>query len=400
MRTRERRGGAAVLIVGALLSACSGADAGPSATVRDSAGVTIVENPAALAETPLWTVAAEPTVAIGVLEGEEPYQLSRVGGALQLSDGRIVIANGGTQELRYFDPTGRHLLTVGREGEGPGEFKALGLVVRLAGDTVAAYDWNLRRLSYFDAAGAFVHSTLLDFPGGFASPIGRFSDGSWLANRGFTFAPGGDGSEVVRDTLPLLLFDSAGALRDSVGRFPMFEFYVRSEARSAYARSLPFGRSTETVVAGERFYAGHNERYEIGRYTADAAPELIVRLARAPVSVTSADIEALKAEALERAASGFRAQTERIFQEIPFPSTFPAFADLQTDPDGNLWVLDYSRPGDDARRWTVFSPGGHALGHVDAPPGMRVMEIGRDYVLGVWRDELDVEHVRRHRLER
>jgi sugar lactone lactonase YvrE len=70
------------------------------------------------------------------------------------------------------------------------------------------------------------------------------------------------------------------------------------------------------------------------------------------------------------------------------------------DADGNLWVLDYARPGDDGRHWTVFSADGRALGRVETPPGLRVLEIGRDYVLGVWQDELDVEYVRMHRLER
>jgi hypothetical protein len=63
-------------------------------------------------------------------------------------------------------------------------------------------------------------------------------------------------------------------------------------------------------------------------------------------------------------------------------------------------VLDYAHPGSDERRWTVFSPEGRALGSVVTPPGLRVLEIGRDYVLGVWQDELDVEYVRMHRLDR
>jgi hypothetical protein len=37
---------------------------------------------------------------------------------------------------------------------------------------------------------------------------------------------------------------------------------------------------------------------------------------------------------------------------------------------------------------------------VELPAGLRVLEIGGDYVLGVWNDELDVQHVRLHRLDR
>jgi hypothetical protein len=393
-------GGYRSLLPALLLTACGGADAGPIAVERDSAGVHIVENPAALAANPLWAVAPEPALEIGELEGEEAYQLSQVQGAVRLSDGRIVIANQGTQELRFFAATGAHLHSAGREGEGPGEFKGLGSLSVLPGDTLAAYDWNLRRVSFFDPAGRFVRSVALDFPGGFPLPIGRFEDGAWLCSRGFVFAPGNDGSEVVRDTVPFLVFDPTGALRDSIGRFPGAEFYVRSQGRSAFASSLPFGRTTEAVVIGHRFLAAHTDRYEIVRYTPAGVADLVVRLERTAVPVASGDVARFKAERLENAEARFRQQTERNLQEMPFPATFPAFADLMADPDGNLWVLDYSRPGEERRHWTVFSPEGRALGMVETPAGLRILEIGRDYVLGVWQDDLDVEHVRMHRLDR
>ena len=73
-----------------------------------------------------WRVAAEPTVDIGVLDGAPEYQLFRVRAALTLSDGRIVVSNSGTQQLRLYDPQGRYLVTAGGPGEGPGEFARLG----------------------------------------------------------------------------------------------------------------------------------------------------------------------------------------------------------------------------------------------------------------------------------
>lgn len=43
--------------------------------------------------------------------------------------------------------------------------------------------------------------------------------------------------------------------------------------------------------------------------------------------------------------------------------------------------------------WHVFHPDGNLLGTVRTPAGLRVLEIGADYVLGVARDGLDVEQV-------
>lgn len=90
--------------------------------------------------------------------GADALVLSQVQGAAWLSDGRIVVANGGTRELRYDGSVGTFSRSVDREGEGPSEFRSLDFLGRHRGDTIVAYDARLRRLSLFDEAGEFVAS--------------------------------------------------------------------------------------------------------------------------------------------------------------------------------------------------------------------------------------------------
>ncbi|MCH7562778.1 MAG: hypothetical protein IH968_03035 [Gemmatimonadetes bacterium] len=82
------------------------------------------------------------------------------------------------------------------------------------------------------------------------------------------------------------------------------------------------------------------------------------------------------------------------------PETFPAYADLQTDALGNVWAQDFLAPGEDTPRWTIFSPDGHVLGRIGTPPHTRVLEIGTDYLLTRYVDEMDVEFVRLYALHR
>jgi hypothetical protein len=42
----------------------------------------------------------------------------------------------------------------------------------------------------------------------------------------------------------------------------------------------------------------------------------------------------------------------------------------------------------------VYDRDGRLLGEVGRPAGVGVLEIGRDYMLGIWRNEDDVEFVR------
>ena len=83
-----------------------------------------------------------------------------------------------------------------------------------------------------------------------------------------------------------------------------------------------------------------------------------------------------------------------LYQEMPKPRFLPSYAGLQVDPGGNLWVRQYSSEADPVFVWTVFDPSGRMLGDVQFPPGLVVFEVGRDYVLGRWRDETDIEFVR------
>jgi hypothetical protein len=46
----------------------------------------------------------------------------------------------------------------------------------------------------------------------------------------------------------------------------------------------------------------------------------------------------------------------------------------------------------------VYGSDGRMRGALELPADFTVSEIGADYVLGIWRDELDVQHVRLYRI--
>lgn len=101
----------------------------------------------------VWHLSATPSVSVGVAEGDQPYELSQATSSVRLGDGRLIIANSGSQELRVFDPAGRFLSAIGRKGQGPGEFEGP-LQLRSAGaDRYTVYDLNQQKLALFDAAG-------------------------------------------------------------------------------------------------------------------------------------------------------------------------------------------------------------------------------------------------------
>ncbi len=83
------------------------------------------------------------------------------------------------------------------------------------------------------------------------------------------------------------------------------------------------------------------------------------------------------------------------------PASAPAFRSLALQEGGKVWleVFDPSAGEDEPSRWHVqdaFDMRGiddSGANLVVLPPGFRPHDIGSDYVLGVWRDELGIEFV-------
>src|SRR5690606_18394752 len=119
MTARRSRGPRAAAATAALaLTACGAADrSGDRVVVRDSAGVRIVENvEPAWCPVDAWRIPDAPVVPIGAVEGEAHEQFFRITGILRLDDGRIVVADDGARELRFYDAAGHFLSSAGRQG--------------------------------------------------------------------------------------------------------------------------------------------------------------------------------------------------------------------------------------------------------------------------------------------
>jgi hypothetical protein len=392
------------LLMALALSACDkGASRASGPTVSDSAGIQIVENhEPRWPDARSWRLSDQPLLDIGVLEGDADYQLFQVAGAVRLTDGRIVVANAGTDELRFYDPAGRYLSSAGRRGGGPGEFEVLRWLGTLRGDSLVAYDWRNRRISVFDANGRFARAftlrTVAQAPPSHIH-IGLFADGSVLIGAQRLFASGEIKTGLYHDTIFHLRFDQQGVLSDTIGRQLGAEVYILAHDQGIEVVPLPFAPSPHLGAYTNGFYFGRGDSYEIGYYSAEGGLVRSIRWIQPSTRVTGEDVERY----IQRQLEGIededeRREIERVYTGLPFPEKLPAYREVSADADGNLWVEDHRRPGDDQPRWTVFDPAGEMLGVVEMPPRFRVYQIGSDFVLGRWRDDLDVEHVQLYEL--
>lgn len=112
--------------------------------------------PTTLANTGTWLVDSTPVVQIGMVQGDAAYEFDQANSAVRLVDGRILVANSGSEQLRYFDSAGKALGTVGREGQGPGDFDGVLGVYPGAHDSLVIFSSENRRYTVVNDSGRYL----------------------------------------------------------------------------------------------------------------------------------------------------------------------------------------------------------------------------------------------------
>jgi len=393
LRRSAPRGAAALLCCVAAAAGCEGGGGSPAVMVTDSAGIQIVESAApAWRDAVGWTILPEPDVQIGVVEGDLPYEFQRVAGAIRLANGSIVIADGGTNEVRIFDAGGRHVRSVGRTGQGPGEYEYIRGLMSCGGDAIYAFDLNWQ-LKVYDTAGALQREHTMLQPGVSRSPYalscsssGNFVMSGWgdmMAQPGFYQA-----------TSPVYVLDGSGGVLSELGEFISSE-RIASERGS---RPHPFGRAVSFAMNDDEVYVGTGEAMQLLVYGLDGELRRIVRGPSPDLAIRSEHVAAYRESVMRNVREAQRAATERELRDMPMPERFPAFTETRMARDGHVWLRRFVPPGGAGAPWSVFAADGAYLGDVEMPEGLRVTEIGGDYVLGVHRDDMDVERVRLYRI--
>jgi len=389
-----------------VIHGCAGsADDNREIVRTDSSGVEVVTSPAPTGATSSWSVGAFPRIQIGGPD-DDTELLHRVFSTSVLDDGRIVVSNSDTKEIRIYAADGSRDGTFGSPGQGPGEFGDFSTmrIVSIFGDSIAVNDVSNLRVNIFRLDGQFGRALVPASIDGYGRPflVGAFTDG-WLA-----FVPVGSGiltgevGDLIDMDFAFLYYDRAaktaveiaGAngrqrrvsrIGDSGIHYP----YVPLTVDPSYAidwSSLVFSNSGAPELM--RVSATGNT-VAIYRWSPDqvAVSEIRQRFNREFI----ADLDGDRLSAYERLLAS---------PGLPIPSVVPSVQGVLVDRMGYLWVEKYRLPWQTEPSWYVLDDSGVWLGEIETPADVTINEIGSDYMVGVHRSEHGIQSVVVYDLER
>lgn len=327
--------------------------------------------------------------------------------ATRLDDGSIVIADGPSTMLRWFDATGSPMRTAGRVGEGPGDFRLISWIGHCHADSVYAWDLIQSRLSVFDEKGNFARVISVAPTGG-----ARFVSS---CNRAGAFAiPGREAREpstgrpdpaaswaIVRTVSSLEVVDASGSVIASDSDMLGTELVrMTGDARrriGAGGMPRPLGRSAIFALERDHLLVGIPDSAAIAVFTLDGKRSATLPLnvpSRAP---TKQQYQHAAEQLLSFVPMPMRQRTRDWILSVPMPETLPATSALFADPGGRVWA-QLSMPGDPETRLRALSADGRMIADIIIPQSLTVFEIGRDYILGLHEDEDGEQHVLLYRL--
>jgi hypothetical protein len=358
-------------------------------TVTDSAGIRITispDSPRTFAEVD-W----QPVLSLGGADAAGPTQFYRIQQVQVGHSGTLWVADGGSGEVRIFRPDGSHSKTIGGRGQGPGEFSRIRLLGSFRGDSVAAWDDASARLTVFDAEGVFARTARVPSSG---VPLPRafdvFSDGSILAQIPRVLSAGSlEPGQLLSDTVRLVRIDFDNATGEPQGQAPgpVWLWTGPSQVPIPFTINAGFDIYDQAVhlVAGPEFRV---RVFREGRLSE------VYGVARRAREVTQEDVTAYEEFTEEFIPEPQRRDYLSALGDASRPTVLPAYSRVVVSSDGKVWAQIYSpdflAPGE----WDVYSPGREWLGQVRTPARFMVTGVTSDQLMGVWRDDLGVEHVR------
>jgi len=329
-------------------------------------GVKVVRNP----KVPMYPQGAlelQEELTIGLAEGAEEYTFVRLRGIAVDERGDIFALDQRKPRVDVFSGDGSHIRSIGRRGQGPGEFQTpFYIALAPAGEIMVG---GMDRLSFFDRTGVFLRSQENT-----VQPLAfiKFLENGDAAGTRMVMEEQNPRYEVMlcgHDIKPKAALASS-PMPDPSGKFALFVSVVRWD----------ISRGQEIVCA-----SGEGD-YRLSVFDTEGRLIRTISKDHDPVPPSEFDIDRQKKQ------HGIQPG-----EEVAIPRYLPPISWVYADGEGRTYVSTWQRdPETRISLFNIFDPEGRYLCDYRIPGEPIVFKNGKLYA--IVQDEEGIQYIKRYRM--
>ncbi len=287
---------------------------------------------------------------------------------------RIYVVDGKPASIKIFTPEGQLIRSIGRDGEGPGEFRVGFIAVR--GGRIVLHDPQLARTSVWDTAGAFIKS--------WHSSCCYWSDIE-VDRQGRIYVPSMSGAKPGDPArgIPYVRWSLEGGELDTVWvpsrngvKLWMVNQKRAGKIVGTMTTTVPFQPvNTHALHPDGGVVYGWTGSFTIVRSVTGKDSLRVFGRAWTPEPVSDQRRRAELENRISGAKEAYGEENVRsAFHLEDVPTTLPAFMSLRVDPAGRVWARRFAGADTTRTSFDIFDSTGAYLGPVTTP--VKIPEYG------------------------
>jgi len=285
---------------------------------------------------------------------------------LALDDrGNLFVCDSRANNIKVFDASGKYLRTIGKAGQGPGDFN-YPIEIEFGAGRFFIRELMNGRVSILNREGVFLKSILIQELGTIWWNIVALPDGRFVVEKERTNIQNPGQPQECR----IELYSSEFEFAKPVYAQKIWRNKYITEPRSTNV-PIPFSPLVYwNTTSDGKIVIGYSEKYEIEIHDPDRGKIGSFAHAFRPVEVTSADKEQYfkgmgTTYSLSSGASTFqRGAPDYIVKLTKFPKFKPPYNAIRIDPEDNIWVRLYGATLGIGSSFDAFKPDGTFIGTV------------------------------------
>ena len=332
-----------ILLVLVLASVCEKEESRWKGTIEEVKGVTVVKNPS-IPLNPEMQIIFEEDLTIGIEEGDENYMFGSIVFVNTDDEGNIYVTDWDRKTVKKYDHEGSYLKSIGRPGQGPGEFQNISEVRFDVEGNIYLNDVANQRISILSKEGDYLRGIkvpsiferlLINSKGFYIAMYTDVLEEGQGRKWDYVYGLFNDEFNLVEEFLRLHQEVKAPSQRteDTVAK-------VMADLLSAMAFE-PF--VNYVLDTNDLIYFGYPKSYEIKVFSSEGKLIKIIQRGFEPLKINGRHKEYFQQNQGERFLARMPGRTkalkEKIFSLIEYPEYKPAYERFALMENGWIFVV-------------------------------------------------------------